>query len=297
MTYTPQLGGALPQGFPAQFRQTKFDAASFATTPIELLALDGSGTVLSHGTGFFWRSDAKVYLITARHVLSGLNPFTNDPMQEATGFIPRECIVRPTIRLDSSIKRVEFQALLTDELGNPFWREDPEFATLRTDITALLVPDPPEGQIVCLNEALSAEEVVTFVGVDCSILGYPNLNYGGLLTPLWRRATIASEPATAVDGKPMFLVDASTAPGFSGGPVLRRQYGSLAYHGDNGELSIDVGRILTTNLVGVYAGRLQNRYIGGEVPFVFYANRIPNIIGNPRGVALRFKGVGNLTEG
>ena len=31
---------------------------------------------------------------------------------------------------------------------------------------------------------------------------------------------------------------------------------------------------MTTSFVGIYAGRLEHPHYGGEVPFVFYANRI-----------------------
>lgn len=54
-------------------------------------------------------------------------------------------------------------------------------------------------------------------------------------------------------------------------------------HDDAIEIHIDgavflADRVLTTSFVGVYAGRLSHSHYGGEVPFVFYANRIPIIL-------------------
>ena len=77
----------------------------------------------------------------------------------------------------------------------------------------------------------------------------------------------------------MFLMDASTSPGFSGSPVFRRHIGPAPVEQPNGSLVVLAGNVLTTSFVGVYAGRLEHAFYGGEVPFVFYGNRIEQVIG------------------
>jgi hypothetical protein len=158
------------------------------------------------------------------------------------------------------------------------WLQDPEFDDLRTDIAALACVTDPDRKVNCLNDnAEIFEDIFTHVGMECAIVGYPTSHFGGLMMPVWRRGSIASEPLLPIDGKPMFLLDAATSPGFSGAPVFRRHFGPLPQQQSDGSLKILADRVMTTSFVGIYAGRLQHPHYGGEVPFVFYANRIPEL--------------------
>ena len=282
MTYTPILGGSGAAKFPRQFESSSVDAISMAVTVIEHLSNDGSDTVLSHGTGFFWASNGAHYLISARHVLSGLDPFTDNLMSK-DGFIPRRVRIFPSFQCENSWIRSEGVVIDLYSGEEKLWIEDPEFSKLRTDIAAielsLLLPDG--GSLVCLNEVISNDRLVTQVGFDCTVVGYPLRNVSDLRTPIWRRGALASEPFLPMDGKPMFLVDSSTSPGFSGSPVLRRHIGAAPVYNENGGIDILADRVVTTILVGVYAGRLQHSHVTGEVPFAFYANRISSIIQKP----------------
>ena len=279
MAYQPILGGVAAASFAPQFPGESVDWGSLAVTPIEHLANDGSGTVVSHGTGFFWRVGERPVLVTARHVFSGTDPFT-DAVISPLGYIPEIVRVYPSFSYPGGVTRVGPIVVTLLSEGQKRWVEDPDFNQLRTDIAAVGVQIyVPAGQkVACLNDpdaGLSA--VMTHVGFDCSIVGYPNNNLAGLRTPIWRRGTIASEPILPIDGKPMFLIDASTSPGFSGSPVMRRHVGPAPVRQSDGTLQVMVGSIVTTAFIGVYAGRLQNRYYGGEIPFVFYGNRVPII--------------------
>lgn len=64
--------------------------------------------------------------------------------------------------------------------------------------------------------------IVTNVGDDCFILGYPLRNYEGLMLPIWKRGSLASETPLGLEGRPIFLVDAATTAGMSGSPIIRR---------------------------------------------------------------------------
>tara|TARA_Y100001001_G_scaffold149562_1_gene159465 strand:+ start:570 stop:1316 length:747 start_codon:yes stop_codon:yes gene_type:complete len=246
-----------------------------------MLANDGSGEVISHASGFFWRHEGRIFLVSARHVLSGRNPFTNELMSP-DGFIPHRLRVFPTIEAAPSYwQRWQLEGdLYTD--GEPEWLDDPQFDELRTDIAAVEMSAPPDGNTLrCMNDNDGLESpLFSMVGFECSIVGYPQAAIGGMMTPVWRRATIASEPSLPVDGKPMFLLDASTSPGFSGAPVFRRHIGPAPLiDNDSDEITIDLDAVVRTSFVGIYAGRLAHSHFGGEVPFVFYANRLPHIFG------------------
>lgn len=253
-----------------------------AVTPIELLPNDGSVEPISHGTGFFWRAGSRVFLITARHVVSGLYPF-DDSLVSKMGYLPERIRIFPS-RYEQQVGAAPTARLVGIELnvredGRPMWLEDPRFQELRTDIAALELPIGETERLVCLNDNPNTfPDMFSHVGFECVVVGYPTRHFGGLMTPIWRRGTIASEPALPVDGKPMFLLDASTSPGFSGGPVFRRHIGPLPTHGPDGGIIIQPTTVVTTSFVGVYAGRLEHSHFGGEVPFVFYGNRIPEIL-------------------
>lgn len=279
MTYTPVLGGSNPVGFECQFDRATIQPISLATTIIQSLANDGSDEIISHSSGFFWRHGGRIFLISARHVFSGRNPFTNQLMSP-DGYIPQRQRIFPTVETSPGYwQRMQVDGVLYAN-DAPDWLEDPEFDQLRTDIAAIEVSPPPSGAtVICMNDSDGLHTpLLSMVGFEMSIVGYPQASIGGMMTPVWRRGTIASEPSLPVDGKPMFLIDASTSPGLSGSPVFRRHIGPAPLRNpDNDEITVDLDAIVRTSFVGVYAGRLQHSHFGGEVPFAFYANRIPHI--------------------
>jgi hypothetical protein len=90
------------------------------------------------------------------------------------------------------------------------------------------------------------------------ILGYPRgLTKQGIL-PIWKRATIASEPLIGLDGGvPAMLVDSVTREGMSGSPVLYFGPFVTSFSGEqiktvNYPSAMPAGQPW---LVGVYAGR------------------------------------------
>lgn len=256
-----------------------------STALIEQLSNDGTDTVIAHGTGFMWRHAGRVFVVTARHVVSGRDPFDDSPMS-SLGFIPQRLRIYPSIENPTGSGQWTRVAATLDvgpDTGRP-WLQDPEFDALRTDIAAIELPmgvaalvTPPTRNVMCLNDDASVlgGEIMSWVGSECAIVGYPQSRVGGAMTPIWRRGTFASEPLLPVDDKPMFLLDAATSPGFSGSPVFRRHMGPVPIQEADGSITIRADAVITTNFIGVYAGRLRHSHYGGEVPFVFYANRLP----------------------
>ncbi len=289
MSYTPKYGGSLAWSFPTQFPRAEISGFSLATVLIEQLANDGTRVPLSHGTGFMWRSGEDIWLITARHVLSGTNPFDGSHLRKEL-YEPREIRVHLTIGLNSSDRARQAYVLpLRDSKDNALWAEDPHFADLKTDIAALKISVGRQ-DIWCINDGPdfgSYDGMFTHVGFQCFVVGYPTRSVSGLMLPIWRSGAIASDPALPIDDKPIFLVDAATGPGFSGSPVWRIQIGPTAFHDDAVEtkIRIDSDAVLRASFVGVYAGRLDHPHVGAQTPYVFYANRIPIILAANEGRA------------
>jgi hypothetical protein len=69
--YVPVLGIVMDApGFSRQFDTPGFDARSMAATPIEYFRHEDK-KLNQHASGFFYRSGDAVYLVTARHAISG----------------------------------------------------------------------------------------------------------------------------------------------------------------------------------------------------------------------------------
>lgn len=73
---------------------------------------------------------------------------------------------------------------------------------------------------------------------------------GGLNYPLWKRASIASEPSEDLDGLPKYLIDTASQKGMSGAPVFFRSHIHLT---TGGQLAVGNTAQL---FYGIYSGRL-----------------------------------------
>jgi hypothetical protein len=281
MAYAPKIGGSISGAFALQFPNASVSLLSMAIVLVEQLANDGSRSVISHATGFMWRYDKRPWLISARHVFSGTSPF-DDSLLSQKGYRPERLLAYPSFGIPGASIRDAVEAELYCE-GCPLWLEDPEFDALRVDIAALGL-DLGGRDVLCVNDSQGNGDHelgdLTQVGSPCVVIGYPNRNVAGLMTPIWRTGSLASEPLLPIDGKPMFLIDAATSPGFSGAPVFRTQIAPAVYPESAlpSEARADPEAAIRSQLVGIYAGRLTHPYYGGEVPFVFYANRIERIL-------------------
>lgn len=280
MAYAPTIGGRVGAPFPLQFPRASIDRNSLAVVLIEHLSNDGLNQVVSHGTGFMWRHETKIWLVSARHVLSGRDPF-DDSLVSPHGYIPQSVRVHPSIADPLNAHRYSTVVHLLDKAGTRLWLQDPQFANLRTDIAAISID--VDMRTCCINDdadflSPASQDLFSHIGLECSVIGYPNRNVSGLMVPIWRRGSLASEPLLPIDGKPIFLVDAATSPGLSGSPVLRRHYGPAPYHNSSGGINIQADAVVRTQFIGVYVGRVAHSHFGGEIPFAFYGNRVPLVI-------------------
>lgn len=109
-------------------------------------------------------------------------------------------------------------------------------------------------EATCFLNDHDGHRIVTNVGDDCFILGYPLRNYDGLMPPIWKRGSIASETPLGLDGRPVFLIDAATTPGMSGSPIIRKVVTMTADNKDIGALQ----EFSYYEMIGIYAGRLDS---------------------------------------
>lgn len=253
------------------FAGAGLNGLSLSCTPIELLANDGSDTVVATATGFFWRQNGRPHLVTNWHVVSGRNAFTGE--LNPSGYVP-ERIRFYGLSVSTNTGVVSFR-----RRGFTLqWAEDmiellanaPQANGISLDIWGVPIPegtvfgrDPARSgfngaaEATCFLNDHVGPRIVTNVGDDCFLLGYPLRNYDGLMPPIWKRGSIASETPLGVDGRPVFLVDAATTAGMSGSPIVRKVTTLTADNKDIGALQ----EISAYELIGIYAGRLESKQL------------------------------------
>ncbi|MBI4135123.1 trypsin-like peptidase domain-containing protein [Candidatus Uhrbacteria bacterium] len=219
-----------------------------SASPLYLNARFGDHQI-AVGTGFPYEYENQLFLVTNWHVLTGRNPDTGQPLDSETGAIPD----RVRILFHDSKQLGWWRAddvLLNDENGNPMWFQHPTLGQ-KIDVVAISLKCPMGLKVFPLNSNKLAEDMQLSIGQDVFILGFPlGIRAGGVF-PVWKRASIASEPALPLDDLPMILVDTATYEGMSGAPVLARSWGSyLDIHN-----TVRMGAGIYTQFVGIYSGR------------------------------------------
>lgn len=220
------------------------------------------------GTAFFYQVEGTLFLVTARHMVTGRDQHTGDhlgryavdPTHLKIAF--RKAPPPGGWKLDEPVPASYFLLPLFDDEGKQRWREHAVHgAKMDAVVLRLSIAERDQYAIDAYLMGYGAGEEVfakrLWPAQDVFIVGYPYGLESGFLLPLWVRGTIASEPLLMYPYRggemPMFLVDARTRDGQSGSPVILfahprtpfvREDGSLAFTGQA------VSRIL-----GVYSGR------------------------------------------
>jgi len=261
------------------FHNVKTEGLSFCTTPVELLV---DKTHFAHGSGFIWKHADAFHLITNWHNLSGQDPFTGRHLNEG-GRVPNTIRIMPctlTAKGDQTeIKRRPITIPLYEHFHQPFWQQHKDFATNRADIATLPLPtsDPAYAHV----NQFQFEPLFTHIGADLLIAGYPYSNYEGLMLPIWKRGSLASEPGFSWQNRPAFLIDAASRPGMSGSPVFRRVFGPAASPDEQGNYMIKADNVMTSEFVGVYAGHLTTQDANVTIGYAWYGALIDEILAAP----------------
>ncbi len=262
------------------------DPLSYATTRINIFCND---IEISRASGFIAKFAQEYYLVTNWHVASGRNPITNR-LSSPMGAIPDRIDFHVTVVTTEEIedkqtsttlyfKPMSFDLYRDD---SPTWLEmmsgdhrvDVALFRLNSAIEELQTPRTRlafiEAGEVTLKRGMTVEDrdapfhaegVSHFypqVGSEVFVLGYPHgIELAGVF-PIWKRASIASEPqATITSGgfkyDDLLYIDALTKSGMSGSPVISIAKEGEVYVTDDGVGVPMIDR--RPYLVGIYAGR------------------------------------------
>lgn len=229
------------------------------------------------GTGFLWKANEQWCLITNWHNVTGEHPETGKLL---SGFIPNEI----TLSLKILIEERDGQKLIgsqdkTIELyknDEPVWLEH----KLGKAIDCVAVPLDFSVEQNLANKPLNEYDfhapLEPYVGMDCFVIGYPKGLMGRVNTPIWKRASIATEPLIDHDRKPLFLIDTASRKGMSGSPVIARHSG--IYGGKGGAIAPDTILGTVENFIGIYSGRVDDDELGIQIGRVWKASVIDEIL-------------------
>ena len=191
--------------------------------------------LLGHGTGFLVRppSDGRqVWLVTAWHVVTARIP--TEPARTIDGYQEGpDTLWFRTLLLPGMPQWSMLHSSRVDLTPETVWREHKNRA-LGVDIVALHLPWAYRPVSFDLPWAMVEGGSAPVAGTDAMIVGFP-FSYDAAGTkdqeldpPIWKRATVASEPRSSAYGENRFLVDALSVPGMSGAPIFRvRHAGEL----------------------------------------------------------------------
>lgn len=249
----------------AQQRQIRIDHISCTSLMLQVFCKD---KLLGTATGFAVRHADKSYLVTNWHVVAGKDPETGR-LLSGTGAIPDEVRIahHHSRKLGAWIVKAEN---LYGADGRALWLEHPKGREV--DVVAIpLTSIAPDVQLYPIDLALAETDVQVQPAMPVSIIGYPfGLVVDGAW-PIWKTGHVASDPDLYYQGKPAFIIDATTREGMSGSPVVLRVYGG--YHTRDGGYVLTGGQV--TRFLGVYAGRIHDQV---EIGRVWRPELIPEIL-------------------
>ena len=168
-------------------------------------------------TGFIIKYLNKFFLITNKHVVTGINPFSGDSLFD--GMVPNKISV--WLPRNDKTQWACFVYALFDSTHFPKWLEKKDNELI--DVVALPIDQIEDYDFVPIDLDLQFEDVQIIVSQSVNILGFPygiaSTGMNGML-PIWKSGTIASEPEIDIDSQPYFYIDATTVKGMSGSPVI-----------------------------------------------------------------------------
>lgn len=239
---------------------------------------------LGIGTAFPYEVDGTTYLVTNWHSVSGRDPRTGRPLRSHNRFPNRLEVLLP--HQDDQGDGTYFLGWTTsviglyDEDGNPVWWEHPrhgplvDVAVLEVDRTFL------SSSAISVNaESLNPSQLRLYPLMEAFVLGFPRGMTGGEKFPVWKRASLASEPELDVGRLPMMYIDTATREGMSGSPVFVHESGVWRPEGESRE-KLRVGR--GHKFIGVYSGRVGDTEFEAQLGVVWKEEAILEIIDGRR---------------
>ena len=217
-------------------------------------------------TGFVVKKNGAHYLVTNWHVVTGRNPYDNQPLS-STGIADPD-VLQIWFHTKSLGKWRPQDINIIDGQGQRLWLE--HGLGREVDVVAVPFEVPPDVTAYDIDLALADFDLMLYPSEAVSIIGFPeDLTSGGRL-PIWKTGHIASDIDIDWNGKPAFLIDATTRSGMSGSPVIAKRVS--IYQTSHGNVIGNAVRFL-----GVYSGR-EISASGIEVGFVWKPRVILEIL-------------------
>lgn len=190
-------------------------AIAVLLTTVRITTWLGTGS-LSSASGFFFRRDKRLFLVTNRHVFS----------DAASSHFPD----RVEIELHTDARDLTRYAVFSIPLyakGLSLWRQaDDSAGTVDVAVIEIDMARLPPAAVLQTFEAahLDAGSENVMIGDALTVIGFP-LGFQDTIHHLGvaRSATIASAYGVRFQQQGYFLTDARTHRGSSGSPVLRRR--------------------------------------------------------------------------
>lgn len=249
---------------------------SFTTHHLHL-CFKQTDAVLSSGTGFLYECGDTRYLVTNWHNVTGRNPLTGACLSETLA-VPD--MISTMFRLKeqpASCHREEIRLYLDDQMRAPAWYEHPKYERA-VDVVVIPVSDALASayQFFPINAIPFDTQYKEEVADDAFVIGYPFSDTTYLQLPIWKRASIASEPDVDIDQLPKLLIDTATRPGLSGSPVVMQRVGIHGMKGEKVTGTEVIGRI--RSFLGIYSGRVGIDELKAQLGIVWKARVIAEII-------------------
>ncbi len=255
---------------------------SFAVSYLQMRFEDRE---LACGSGFFWRHAGTPYLITNWHNVTGRNPDTDQPLSKSAA-IP-DSINFTVFEKTGDEAPSEYTwlkpAVLNVKLyhgvdSRPVWLEHPIHGKA-VDVVAVPIVGLNFGQFLVnfANECVPETAIEPKASQDAFVVGYPLGLISEMPIPVWKRATIATEPGVDLGGLPKVLVDTATRAGMSGSLVLAKHLILGAYKKSDGTDSNTL-IALKDSILGVYSGRLGDDEVQAQLGIVWRRQVVDEIL-------------------
>jgi hypothetical protein len=176
-------------------------------------------------------------------------------------------------------------------LEEPLWLEHPQLRGT-VDVAALEVTAFAQESVRCqAAESLEGNGVVeASVSQDVFIIGFPlGLVAGNAPVPVWKRATIATEPSFEPDGRPIIYVDTASRKGMSASLALVRHNIVGEYERKDGTKALGLSA-RKDHILGIYSGRLGASDVEAQLGIVWKRSLIEAVV--VAGVAPELSGKG-----
>jgi len=232
---------------------------------------------LGSGSGFFWQSGERTFLISNWHNFSGRDPATSQPLKADGGLPDRVSFTVFKILSEPDAHGfVEITSVvLTKEIcgttwENPIWLEHPVLRR-EVDVAALDITDDLLGHKLEVKYANLLENdaaVQQYASQDVFIVGYPLGLVATAPIPVWKRGTIATDPTYDPDGLPKIFVDSATREGMSGSVVIARHLSFGPYKRLNGTVH-NVVMAQIDRILGIYSGRIGPHDVKAQLGIVW----------------------------